>query len=281
MRTALACSGLFWALAAVTPAAGQGTVTATLPDTGALQAPSPSAFAIAPDTGGVAVDPAEVVAGMFYHGAMVHVSAVVPRGAPVALLCRGEGRDLSMKVKGKVLGVLWMNTGDIEFRDVPDVYLLSTSAPLSDLAAPPVLEQLDLGVDALSTGRVPEGRDPELFRELARLREKEGLWAITEGSADVRPGEEELDADLATTDFMLPATVPPGEYEIMVYAFHGPEPELIGRSELTVTQAGLTATITDLATEHGLLYGILAVVVAVVVGLLTGVVFGLGSKGGH
>lgn len=268
MRAAAAFGGLLvWAMAAG--------------NTAGAQEPTPSAFTIPPDTGGVAVDPAEVVAGMFYHGAVVHVSAVVPRGASVAVLCTGERRDLFMKLKGKVLGVLWMNTGDIEFHDVPDVYMLHTSEPLSDLAPSAILEELELGVDALATGRVPEGQDPKLFGELAGLREKDGLWAIGEGAAEVRPGESELDADLATTDFTLPAKVPPGQYEVLVYAFRGADPELIGRSELTVTQGGPTAAITELATEHGLLYGILAVVVAVVVGLLTGVVFGLGSKGGH
>lgn len=262
-------------------AATAGPATGNAPPRPQTPPQSPPTTPVTEPDVGVAVDPSEVVAGMFYHGAAIHVSAVVPRGSRVAIVGRDEGHDLSMKRKGKMLGVLWMNTGDIEFEDVPDIYLLNTSAPLAELAPPPVLAELGLGRDALAGQCVPDGQDPALFPELFRLREKDGLWAIGEGSTDVRPGESELDAALATTDFTLPAKVPAGRYEILVYAFGDAVPELIGRTEVTVRQAGVTAAITGLATEHGLLYGILAVVVAVGVGLLTGVVFGLGSKGGH
>lgn len=230
--------------------------------------------------GAVEVDPAAVVVGMFYNGATVHASAVVPEGSRVAILCRGEVHTLSMKKKGKVLGVLWMNTGDIEFRDVPGVYMLRTSTPLDGLAPEPMLRELDLGFDALARESTPAGQDPSLFDELVRLREKERLWSVEEGAVELT-GADHAAAALATADFALPPKVPPGEYEILVYAFDGLRPELIGEKVLTVQQAGVTAAITELAMEHGLLYGILAVVIAIVVGLFTGVVFGIGSKGAH
>lgn len=231
-------------------------------------------------SGALEIDPAEVVVGMFYNGATVHASAIVPEGTPVAMLCRGEEQTLSMKKKGRALGVLWMNTGDIEFRDVPSVYMLRTSGPLGGMAPEPVLLDLDLGFDALASKSMPEDRDPNLFTELVRLREKEQLWNLDEDGVRITHADRTA-ASLATADFALPPKVPPGRYDILVYAFDGVRPALVGEETLTVRQAGVTATITKLAREHGLLYGLLAVAVAIVVGLLTGMVFGIGSKGAH
>lgn len=274
--TRLLLGVLVWMLAAV-DAAPQEPATAPVPS-----APPSTQADRGPDraAGAVEVAPAEVLVGMFYNGATVHASAVVPEGADVVILCRGEGHTLSMKKKGKVLGVLWMNTGDIEFRDVPGVYILRTTGPLDGLAPAQVLRELDLGFDALAHESTPEGQDPALFDELVRLREQERLWSVEEGGVEIAAADRTA-ATLATADFALPPKIPPGEYEILVYAFDGREPKLIGEKGLRVQQAGVTAAIMQLATEHGLLYGVLAVAIAIVVGLLTGVVFGIGSKGAH
>ncbi len=233
--------------------------------------------AAAVGSGAVVVEPAEIVAGMFYAGATIHVSAVVPQGAAVTVLCHSEGHPLTLKRKGKALGLLWLNVGDVSFEDVPTAYLLATSRPLTSLAPDSVLEQLDLGFVALASRCDADASDPVLFSELVRLKQKERLWTVAENTVAVQPAEG--DAGLATTDITLPPKAGPGEYEVLVYAFQDERPELIGSARLRIRQAGVTGFITDLATDHGLLYGILAATVAIAVGLLTGLVFGMGSKG--
>lgn len=230
--------------------------------------------------GGVAADPAEVVAGMFYTGATVRVSAVVPAGAEVAMVCRGETHPLVLKRKGKALGLIWMNVGEVSFQAVPEVYLLRTSAPLSRLASAPVLEDLDLGFTALAARSQPTGGQASLFGELVRLKQRDQLWEMAEGTVQVQEATED-GAALATTDFRLPVRARAGVYRVQVYAFDGGQGELLGSAEVRVTQGGTAALITSLAARHGLLYGILATLIAMAVGLLTGMVFGLGSKGGH
>lgn len=229
-----------------------------------------------PGQGGVAVDPAQVVSGMLYSGATVRVSAVVPRGVRVAMVCRGEDRPLVLKKKGKVLGLIWMNVGKVTFKDVPNVYLLRTSAPMDSLAPPPVLEQQGVGFGALAARSGLEASQRKLFDELLQLKEKDRVWGTAPATVSVEPAQGGV--ALATTDFVLPAKAGPGTYRILVYTFADGRGRLAGSTRLSVKEGGSAAFVTGLAKRHALLYGILAAVVAMAVGLLTGLVFGLSSK---
>lgn len=226
----------------------------------------------------VTVEPSRVEMTMLYDGSLVHVRASVPDGAQVAVVLTGRERDLDLKRKGKVFGLLWMNVGDVRFEAVPDLYLLRTTCLLAALAPPDVRERLGLGIDALASHSPGTTSDSSLFRDLARLKGRDGLWDVVEASVTLRSAAA---GAVAETDFSLPARTPPGEYRVRVYTFADGGPELAGEAGLRVEQAGVAALISDLAQGHGLLYGILAVVAAGAAGLLTGVVFGLGSKKGH
>ena len=231
----------------------------------------------APDEQSVRVEPERVDVTMLYRGATVRVTAPVPEGAGVAVVVRGGVHDLTLKRKGKVLGLVWMNVGDVTFDGVPDLYLLHTSQALVELAEPTVLERSGLGFGALGTG--PAMADPKLREELSRLKERDGLWDFTEGTVTLTPSPG--GGTVAAADFFLPAKAPPGEYRVLVYAFEDGEPRVVGEGRVRVVQAGVSELISSLAVHHGLLYGILAVIVAAGAGLLTGVVFGLGGGKGH
>ncbi len=224
----------------------------------------------------VAVDPSVVVSGMFYAGATVRVSAVVPRGVGVAMVCRNENRSLVLNRKGKALGLVWMNVGRVSFDSVPGLYLLRTSAPLERLAPAPELRAQGVGFGALGARRGAGSGPAGLFDELVRLEERDGVWRQSEGTVHVQPAEG--DVALATTDFRLPPKTRPGAYEVLVYTFDGGRGSLVGSADLRLREGRVAAFITSLATRHGLVYGILAAVIAMAMGLLTGLVFGLGSK---
>jgi hypothetical protein len=232
---------------------------------------------LSPGVQSVQVEPSRVAVKMMYHGATLHVTAPVRDGADVAIVVEGGERDLALKRKGKVLGLIWMNVGDVTFEGVPDVYLLRTSCPLVDLADPEVLQELGLGFGAL--GRGAAASDPILRSELVRLKMRDRLWGVAEGVVTLEPGDR--GAKHAVADFFLPAKAAPGEYRVRVYGFEAGEGSLLGESTVQVSRGGVAAFISELSLHHGLLYGILAVVVAACAGLLTGVVFGLGGGKGH
>jgi uncharacterized protein (TIGR02186 family) len=227
---------------------------------------------------GLSIEPAEIVAGMFYDGALVHVRAPVPAGARVAIVARGEAGPLQLRRKGKALGVVWMNVGEVAWETVPALYVLSSSVAVDALAPTAELERLGIGLASLRVQARPAAGADSLFGELTRLKQKDGLWATAAGAVEITPG---ADGAIAAADLPIPVKAPAGRYEVLVYAFEDGVGALAGSGTFEVRQGGIPAFIASLAGEHGLLYGVLAVLVAVAVGLLTGVVFGLGSKKGH
>jgi uncharacterized protein (TIGR02186 family) len=226
----------------------------------------------------LSIEPAVVVAGMFYDGAVVHIRADVPATADIVVLGRSEDAPLRLRRKGKALGVVWMNVGDVAWDSVPDLYLLRSSTALDSLGPLWELERLGIGLASLRARARPGPGADSLFGELVRLKQKDGLWAVSAGSVSLTTRAGGV---VAETDLSVPVKAPPGAYEVLVYAFEEGAGRLVARDTLEVVQGGLPAFIGSLAAEHGLLYGVLAVVVAVVVGLVTGMVFGLGSKKGH
>jgi len=230
----------------------------------------------------IEVEPTQVRAGMFFDGATLGISALVPEGLEVTVTCVGKDEPVVLSRKGKVLGLIWMNVGEVEIDGAPDLYLLNSTGLLEEMASTAVLNDLGVGYEALETRATLEGTEGEddlYFREFVSLKESDGLYTLGEGQVERTAregGEVRVRAELR-----LPPKTPPGEYRILIHGFGEAGNVLLGAFPLQVEQVGMAATIRNLATERGLLYGILAVVVAITVGLLTGVLFGLGSKKAH
>lgn len=228
------------------------------------------------------IDPAAIQATTFYDGATVKVRAEAPTGYELAIVCSGQKAPIELRRKGKVLGLLWMNVGDVSFESLPTMYQLQTTAPLAELGSGAALDALNIGYPALMRVSEPKGCGSDtqlLFGELVKLKEGEGLFSSSPGV--LKPRTESSDISLVETSLRIPAKAPPGGYQVRLVGFKDGHGQLLATAELKISQVGTAAFISSLASQHGLLYGILAAVIAVLVGLLTGFVFGLGSKGGH
>lgn len=228
------------------------------------------------------IDPTAIDVATFYRGTTVSVEGAIPVGHEVAVACVGSEETVHLKKKGRVLGFLWMNVGDVVFEDVPSVYVLSTSKKLDELAPAAVLEELQVGYPALETMATPFSRDGdehESFNELLKLKESERLYSYNEGG--VRLGPEDSGTTRISAQCFLPAKAPSGEHEIRLIVFKDGRGKLLHVARLEITPVRATAFISSLAQRHGLLYGVFAVVIALVVGLLTGFVFGLSAKSAH
>ncbi len=230
----------------------------------------------------LAVTPDVVRADVFFSGALLHVRGTIPEGHQAAVVCSGAEGRLSLRRKGRVWGLFWMNTGEIAFDGVPSLYVLCTSAPVSQLAPADVLARLGAGLDALESRAVFEGPAADrraLFAELVRLKRSEGLYGVEEGAARLKPGAQgtlEVAADL-----YLPARTPQGEYRIRLLSFQGEAGSVRSETSVALRQTGFAAFTSRMAVERGLLYGIVSVVLAIAAGMLTGVVFGRGSRRPH
>jgi uncharacterized protein (TIGR02186 family) len=256
------------------------TVALTVVDLASAGAAAPPAAAgpAAP----LAVHPADVPVGVFHNGTRLDVEATVPSSDEVAIVCAGHDGEVKLTTKGKALGLLWINTGEVTLDHVPALYEVNTEHTLCELARPAVRQDLGVGYDTVEA-RIASDRDESeelrVFHEFVKLKEREGLYAEREDSvqrADLGDGLARV-----STTFWLPARTPFGSYQVALYGFKDGVGSKLGSVAVTVRPVGLVAFMSSLATHHGLLFGLLAVGVAIAMGLLTGVVFGRGSSKGH
>ena len=227
------------------------------------------------------IEPDHIQVGFFYGGQKISVRANVPAGDNVLLKVKGATQRLDLKKKGKVFGFLWMNVDEVVYEDVPGLYIIRSSCKLADLAPANVLQQLEIGYDALKAKivKAPEGEAGKLFGDLIKLKEREGMFTIVEGGirhAATPGGREQI-----ATEFLLPPKAPVGKYLVELYGFKDGSGTLLGSGRITLEQDHLIRFITSMVEHHSLLYGCLSVMIAIVAGLLTGVIFGLGKGKAH
>ena len=227
------------------------------------------------------IEPDHIQVGFFYSGRNIFVKANVPAGYNVLLKVKGATQKLDLKKKGKVLGFLWMNVGEVVYEEVPGLYIIRSSYKLTDIAPANVLQQLEIDYNALKSKivKTPDGEAGMLFGDLIKLKEGEGLFNIAEGGichAPLPGGREQI-----ATEFLLPPKAPVGEYLVELYGFKDGSGTLLGSGSITLEQDHLIQFITSMVGHHSLLYGCLSVMVAIVAGLLTGVIFGLGKGKAH
>jgi uncharacterized protein (TIGR02186 family) len=227
------------------------------------------------------LSPETVDLGLFYGGADVRVEAELPGSGrsprPLALVLEGAREDLLLKRKGRVGGILWMNVGDLCFKEVPTVYLLSTNGPLAELGAADLLRQRGIGYSALVS---PGDPAEEYFEQMIALKERDGLYRREVGGIQV--------AELASggvrmeTSLHLPSQIPAGDYQLRLWGAVDGKVVQLAEGQVNVRTRGIIRLLRTLAFEHGLLYGCTAVLVALIAGFATGIIFGRGAlRGGR
>ncbi|MBW2108309.1 MAG: TIGR02186 family protein [Deltaproteobacteria bacterium] len=229
------------------------------------------------------VVPSEVRMGLSYNGVEVSISGEIPSGSEVLVRIMGKPEHQRLKKKGRALGLLWMNMGAVSIDNVPNVFLLYPSAALADFARsqPGQWRRLGLGFEALKN-RVeilPSTEDKDtLFGEFVKLKEDAALYGTIQDAIHYKEkggGEKSF-----TCVAPLPSNLPQDEFSIDVVAVKDGAIVARGTAPIRAVETGVTARLSSLAFNHGILYGVLAVLVAILAGLLTGVIF-KGGKGAH
>jgi uncharacterized protein (TIGR02186 family) len=235
-----------------------------------------AALAAQPDSA-LVVEPARAAIGVFYGGVRLTVSSELDTGLAVVVLVSGAETDLHLRKQARVWRAFWAPSGEVTFQDVPLLYLLHASSPLSGLAPPALLDELGLGYESLEAqlGRgaaEDEAGARDLFTELVRLKESEGLFQIVSPGVDVVPAGDGGQRARAVLD--VPVKAPPGVYRVQLFGFRSGHLAIRREGTFTLTRGTFNGLFDSLAEQHGLLYGITAVVLAMGAGLLVGLVFG-------
>lgn len=231
----------------------------------------------------VTVEPTKVLMGAFYNGTTVSVTGDIPSDSEALIRLTGHLENSMLKQKGRALGILWMNLGDVAFHNIPSVFLLCPSKAVNALMQEGGESWLGLGLGMEAVRKKAEIKsasedEDELFQEFVKLKQKKGLYGIQEGMISYKEHGSNMKSFSGTVT--LPSTLPQGKYKIEVFAIK--DNAVLGYEvkEIGAEESGTAAFISTLAFEHGTIYGVLAVLVAIFAGLLTGIMF-KGEKGAH
>jgi len=216
---------------------------------------------------------------LFYNGVSIPVTGQVPEGSQVVARFTGkpDPAGVTMKQKGRAMGLLWMNMNTLHFSNMPPVSLVASSAPLSGLGE--AGEKLGLAGLTESIAIEPASADRKmLLPELLKLKKSEGLYREDEGAVKLETPKDGRQAFSAT--IRVPSRLFPGEYSVEVFAIKNGEIAGQGVAPITARLVGVPAFMANLAFNHGLWYGIFASVIAIIAGLLVGIIF-RGKGGAH
>ena len=228
-------------------------------------------------------EPNLIAIGTFFNGTQLTVSGKIAAENEVAVILKGKQEDLTLKKKGKVLGLLWMNLGNVHFKKVPNLYILYTSKGIMELAASDAKtwEQLGIGFESLKNEieiEAPPTERNDLAEEYLKLKKKQRLYASHQGEISF---EQKSDTEkLFNAAVWIPPRISPGEYQVQVAEIHNGVIVDNSVDQLKVKEEGVPSMISSLAFNHSILYGFLAVLVAIAAGLAMDFFFGTGKGGG-
>lgn len=233
----------------------------------------------------ITADREDVAVDFFYHGSTVTFSGALDARdgdddpPDVIVTIASPDRRQVMKKKGRIGGLLWMNTGELVIDHVPNVYLLHSTGAVEDILSPEEREAYGVGYGALYRRAVftpALGGDEKTawYNEFIRFKEASRLYVALAGTVTVvRRG----DGPGYRLSAQWPYQVPPGEYTATVYAVRNGK--VSGRAEtaVRVRQVGIVRALAELAKAHGALYGLTAIFIALAAGFGVGLIF---RKGG-
>jgi len=230
----------------------------------------------------VNLEPSSVSISAFYNGTDVTVKGEAPTDAEILIRLTGTRHDVTLKKKGKVGGLLWMNVGEVTFENVPSVYLLYASKSLGEMATSENSNKWDsmgLGFEAIKQEMqvLPTPNDKEVvFKEFMKLKKHEDLYNLDPDAVHFESASGTMKNYQATIH--VPPKLKPGTYQVDVIAVSGDKIIEGASQQLKLTQIGFPAFLSTMAFGRALLYGIMSVVIALFAGLGMSMIFR--SKGG-
>jgi uncharacterized protein (TIGR02186 family) len=214
-----------------------------------------------------------------YTGSSIAVFGAIERdaqtiarssGYDAVVTVRGPRETLTVREKQKV-GPIWINRAEQRFPNVPAFLAVLSSAPIETITTEPLRRRLRVGLDAVAeaAGASSTGlSEPNRFRDaLLRLEQREGLYFQDER------GVSFLTRTIFRTAVPVPATAPPGNYEVEIALFADTVPLARAFTNFELVKIGFEQQVGVLARDWSLAYGAATAGVALLFGWLASVVF--------
>ena len=225
----------------------------------------------------VSSTPGEIQMGAQFDGTSLTIQGTAPARSDVIVQFTGARKEIHMREKGKVFGLLWMNVGKVTLKNVPKVCIINSSRSFSELGKVADPYRLEGVMGSIEVEQDGQGGNVDVIKELLRLKKKEKLYHEAEDGVKLGPDTGGSRTFSATAK--VPSSLDPGKY--LVEAFALKDGAVVARASTTVQAKliGFPEWLSKLAFGRSLLYGVLATVIALVSGLGIGLVFQ--SKGAH
>ena len=212
-----------------------------------------------------------------YTGASVVVFGTIERDAQTVsrassyeavVTVRGPKQTLTVREKQRV-GPIWVNRAEQRFQETPAFLGVLSSAPIETITTEPLRRRLRVGLkDILQAPSDKETEEDERFREaLLRIERRDGLYFQDER------GVSFLTRTVFRAPIPVPATAPPGNYDVEVALFA--DSVLLSRAQTSfeLVKIGFEQRIGALARDWSAAYGAATAGVALLFGWLASVIF--------
>jgi uncharacterized protein (TIGR02186 family) len=216
----------------------------------------------------------------FYHGSTVSVRGESDPGVDLVIKMTAPEEHQTLKQKGKVGGMLWMNVGTLKFERVPNFYAVHSTKKPEDILSREEMEKYTIGYPALEkhvevTPVANEEEKAKWFDEFVKFKEDSRVYAVSSGKIETKTNAAGRQEYYILTDW--PYQAAPGDYLVTVYAVKNGKVVEQAESKVNVEQVGTVKTLATMAKNNAAFYGILSIGVALGAGFGVSLVF---RKGG-
>lgn len=215
-----------------------------------------------------------ITVDFFYHGSTMSVRGVSDPGADLIIKLTAEDGHQSLRKKGKVAGLLWMNVGELQVEDVPSVYFLHSTRNIEDILSQDEINKYVIGYSALEKHVKMNAADDtergKWFNEFVKFKESSNLYATTAGKISITEKNGVQNYYILT---QWPYQVPPGHYTVTVYAVKDKKVVETATSNVLVEQVGAVKAFSEMAKNNAAVYGIISILAALSAGFGVGLVF--------
>jgi uncharacterized protein (TIGR02186 family) len=211
-------------------------------------------------------------ASIVVFGAIERDAQTVARSGPYDIVVTVRGPRQSVMVRQKEpLGPIWLNREQQRFAEVPMYLAVLTSRPIEEITTDPLRKRFKVGLEAVmgSPDFVADRRlpDPPFREALLRLQQQERLYV------ENFRGVSFLTPTLFKATVPLPATAPPGFYEIDIGLFADQILLARGQAGFDLVKTGFEQQVASVAREWSALYGVVVAAIALLFGWIASVIF--------
>lgn len=212
----------------------------------------------------------------FYHGSTVSVSGEADPGTDLVVKIASPDGHEKLKKKGKASGFLWMNVGDLELEETPNLYFLHSTKDLNEILDPEEMNKYVLGYPSVKEHAKihpveDEGEKTKWFDEFIKFKESSKLYTTSSGNITLTE-ENGRQKFYILCDW--PYQARPGGYTATVYVVKDGKVIEQADHDILVEQVGIEKSLFDMANNNGAMYGIVSIIVALGAGFGVGMIFG-------